>query len=68
MSLPSYYYKNCSHVHNIIVLVFAMMFQIYDITLCDILYDYSHMPLHCLRNKRKTKQKKGNQIKINKLN
>jgi len=30
------------------------MFQTYDITSYDVLYDCSHMPLHCPRNKKYT--------------
>ena len=44
------------------------MFQTYDIILCDILYDYSHVPLHCPRNERKRKEKKRKrEIKSNKI-
>ena len=33
---------------------------------CDVLYNYGHMPPHCLRNKRNKKEKKRkNQVKEN---
>jgi len=34
---------------NIIILVFSTLFQIENITLCDVLCDCGHMPLHCPR-------------------
>ena len=50
-------YMHCDHAFDVIVLAPSIMFQTYDITLYDVSYDYSHMPLHCLRNKRKEKDK-----------
>ena len=44
------------------------LFQIYDITLCDISCDYGHMPLHQPRNKRKRKREiKSKKIDKNKI-
>ena len=56
----------CSHALNITVLVLFTTFQTYDIILYDILYNYSHIPLHYSRNKRKReiKSKKIDKRKI----
>jgi len=43
----------CNHILNIIVLVPFTIFQTYDITSCDALYDCGHMSLHCPKEKEK---------------
>ena len=47
--------------------VLFTILQAYEIISCDVLCDYDYVPLHCLRNKRKEKEK-SNQIKENKEN
>jgi len=65
MSLLYCYYK-ANIFPDIIILVSSTLFQIYDITLYNILCDCSHMSLHYLKEKkkRKIKSKKIDKNKI----
>ena len=40
-------------------LVLSTMFYVYDIMLCDVLYDYSHVPLIIQEIKEKEKSNQG---------
>ena len=46
------------------LLVLFTMFYAYNLTLYNMLCDYSHIPLHHPRNKKEIKSKKIDKIKI----
>ena len=56
--------QTCFHTLDIIILVFSTMFQIYDITSCNISCDHYYMPLHYPIKENKIKIK----IKSRKIN
>ena len=58
-----YHFHKANMFSNIIVLDSSTMFQTYDLILCDISCDCSHVPLHCPEKEKENKNKTENKRK-----